>query len=65
MEPLQKIVRDEMLSAFARLLLFAADELEPLHEASLDGDLETVYAALARIETVARVWRRNRAAQRN
>jgi len=59
MEPLQGNVRNEMINAFARLVLFASDELEPVNEASLNGDMETVYAALARIELTARKWLRS------
>jgi len=51
---------DEAISTFARLMLFVADELEPLDEPTLAADLETVYRCLVSIERCARLWTRAR-----
>jgi len=60
MEELQKRKLDEMISTWARLLLFVADELEPLDENTLVQDLDDVYRCLVSIERCARQWTRKR-----
>jgi len=60
METLQKSVVDDLLSTFARLLLFVVDELEPLNEATLDEDLKRLDLAIASIERCAQRWRAKR-----
>lgn len=56
MEELQKKKLDDAISTFARLLLFVADELEPVDERTLVEDLDTVYRCLVSIERCARLW---------
>jgi len=60
MEELQRKKLDEAISTFARLMLFVADELEPLDESTLVQDLETVYRCLVSIERCARHWTHRR-----
>jgi len=60
MEELQKKYIDETISTFARLMLFVADELEPLDSETLVQDLETVYRCLVSIERCARQWQARR-----
>lgn len=58
MDKSNKEMVDAAVSALARLALFVADELEPIHEAALIEDLELVYRVLVSAERCARQWRK-------
>jgi len=60
MEELQRIVIDEAISTFARLMLFVAEELEPLSPEILERDLEILDDAIEKIERCALRWRQAR-----
>jgi len=47
---------DEMTSTWCRLLLFVADELEPVDAETLHRDLDEVYRVLVSVERCARLW---------
>jgi len=51
---------DEMSSTWIRLLLFVADELEPIDPLTLHRELDEVYRVLVSIERCARQWLQKR-----
>jgi len=60
MDEVMKKQVDEMTSAWVRLLLMVAGELEPVDAETLHRELDEVYRILVSIERCARQWIRAR-----
>jgi len=60
MDKKQKDTVDLVVDTMCRLMLFVADELEPVDDVTLLRDLDTIYRALVSIERCARQWKAGR-----